>query len=76
MYELARIRENRAHPRSRGEHDGDQGAGNTFGGSSPLARGTHRVVRIHWDCTGLIPASAGNTLTYFIANEWTRAHPR
>ena len=50
-----------AHPRSRGEHSTVGSTISGFGGSSPLARGTHRThERLGW-LPRLIPARAGNT---------------
>ena len=51
-----------AHPRSREEHGFQYGGVDRLGGSSPLARGTHRLDDFAGDCFGLIPARAGNTL--------------
>ena len=55
-------RDDRAHPRSRGEHRSDSFMRWYFSGSSPLARGTPRMLRLSVLCLGLIPARAGNTL--------------
>ena len=51
----------RAHPRSRGEHDEEWAESVRLSGSSPLARGTHRIGVPCSGMTGLIPARAGNT---------------
>ena len=54
--------EDRAHPRSRGEHEtGNYETGYEWG-SSPLARGTHKFAPIYLMLIGLIPARAGTTL--------------
>ena len=50
-----------AHPRSRGEHAGRASQTRAQWGSSPLARGTHRLQRTNPLMRGLIPARAGNT---------------
>ena len=65
-----------AHPRSRGEHDMVFTPPKSVSGSSPLARGTFSSRRLALDEVRLIPARAGNMLTFFVANEWTSAHPR
>ena len=51
----------RAHPRSRGEHPRTGFAVAFRAGSSPLARGTRRTRRLTLFICGLIPARAGNT---------------
>ena len=53
----------RAHPRSRGENDGDQLRVEDGGGSSPLTRGKQGDPARVASGTGLIPAHAGKTLT-------------
>ena len=66
----------RAHPRSRGEHDVRQSSFAFVPGSSPLARGAlaqgARRVRV----SGLIPARAGSTRPPSHRPARTRAHPR
>ena len=51
----------RAHPRSRGEHNAQKAQQLKDQGSSPLARGTHRKIHDRLRREGLIPARAGNT---------------
>ena len=65
-----------AHPRSRGEHFMTLPTLLTDPGSSPLARGTHRVVLLRYFCTRLIPARAGNTWLRFSFQHTPAAHPR
>ena len=69
-------RDERAHPRSRGENSKLQAALNEGRGSSPLTRGKRHTDR-HADRTsGLIPAHAGKTPTGSGAPSTPRAHPR
>ena len=66
----------RAHPRSRGEHDGASGLSRSSTGSSPLARGT-RIIGVHIVIQhGLIPARAGNTRGGSQTTTLNGAHPR
>ena len=66
----------RAHPRSRGEHSILCGSKITGAGSSPLARGTPWSTYQKTITLGLIPARAGNTLTYPPGSTRRGAHPR
>ena len=65
-----------AHPRSRGEHLILSSLASCESGSSPLARGTWSKRSACVISCWLIPARAGNMVSYFVANEWTSAHPR
>ena len=65
-----------AHPRSRGEHEGQGRAGRGERGSSPLARGTLFFRRVDNLVSGLIPARAGNTMRRCLRFPIRRAHPR
>ena len=49
------------HPRMRGEHTHAEGGDGYAPGSSPHARGTHRIVLQDASGGGIIPACAGNT---------------
>ena len=65
-----------AHPRSRGEHAPMSSPVKSKLGSSPLARGTHRLSPgIKLICR-LIPARAGNTGHHSAAARRRKAHPR
>ena len=66
----------RAHPRSRGDHNGKKPGATAPAGSSPLARGPrNRYLQGSGRC-GLIPARAGTTeRARFLAIIWG-AHPR
>ena len=66
----------RAHPRSRGEHPGEDGATEIHPGSSPLARGTPFTPLLLYIENGLIPARAGNTRVRPMGFAEQRAHPR
>ena len=66
----------RDHPRVCGEHDSQIGGWNLFGGSSPRMRGTPDNVIRCTDCTGIIPAYAGNTDWIRLAIMIARDHPR
>ena len=66
----------RAHPRSRGEHKQKALTVVPSGGSSPLARGTHKVTVLCGVAVGLIPARAGNTKPPRSSLRSARAHPR
>ena len=57
----AHRRSRAVHPRSRGEHEHLSPPPKTCSGSSPLARGTHRVPERRWRIDRFIPARAGNT---------------
>jgi len=65
-----------AHPRSRGADTLSEPANAPVGGSSPLARGGHYVVREAVAAQGLIPARAGRTDPRFAKVFWEGAHPR
>ena len=59
---IRRLRfEERAHPRSRGEHRRYSSKKGTIPGSSPLARGAPLVSTLVTRTSGLIPARAGST---------------
>ena len=66
----------RAHPRSRGEHTIKLDSLLGLWGSSPLARGTHRLCAWSHGRFGLIPARAGNTCRLRRRRASRRAHPR
>ena len=66
----------RAHPRSRGEHQGSIIKRNSITGSSPLARGTRLDRLSRSPARGLIPARAGNTGRDSRRGAPYRAHPR
>ena len=66
----------RAHPRSRGEHGEPGNAEQEEKGSSPLARGTHLALQVAEDSGGLIPARAGNTTKRCACSLMSWAHPR
>ena len=70
------LSQNRAHPRSRGEHDLRDEARGWCRGSSPLARGTPRPAWLHLRSRGLIPARAGNTSSTLRVCYAATAHPR
>ena len=65
-----------AHPRSRGEHPYKPLRVLLMMGSSPLARGTLRIISIPRARVGLIPARAGNTGIRRLHAARIRAHPR
>ena len=67
---------NRAHPRSRGEHDRRTTRQGEAEGSSPLARGTLKSPSRVNVSLGLIPARAGNTRPSSSPSQPSRAHPR
>ena len=60
----------------RGEHDPSRTGECACGGSSPHARGTRRNVKERRDPCGIIPACAGNTLTYCGDHLTDGDHPR
>ena len=64
------------HPRSRGEHVSPNGANGLVPGSSPLARGTRRLVRRDLAIGRFIPARAGNTGSISTFGIVTTVHPR
>ena len=66
----------RAHPRSRGEHQIPAPPGVNLSGSSPLARGTLLKSGNISQYAGLIPARAGNTPKLKGRLKHLRAHPR
>ena len=65
-----------AHPRSRGENEGERGAGGHGHGSSPLTRGKHERPERGRDARRLIPAHAGKTRSPKPRAARSRAHPR
>ena len=66
----------RAHPRSRGENDGQAAHHCVRAGSSPLTRGKRDVGQHVTFLSGLIPAHAGKTWTWPGRNPRPTAHPR
>ena len=64
------------HPRSRGEHRCTADVGFSFGGSSPLARGTPRLQRALIAAIRFIPARAGNTRRATARPAPPPVHPR
>ena len=65
-----------AHPRMRGEHEGDGDTLAKGDGSSPHARGAPSSGSRSRRSAGLIPACAGSTAVSFQRPDETRAHPR
>ena len=65
-----------AHPRSRGEHDGEWVSDHGVSGSSPLARGTRVACELGVAGHRLIPARAGNTHRKTSPSAPSPAHPR
>ena len=65
-----------AHPRSRGENDGNNGTHGSWSGSSPLTRGKLSSTRLNAQCPRLIPAHAGKTRGVQAKALTTWAHPR
>ena len=75
--ELASARNaQRAHPRSRGDHEYAPVDSSLGLGSSPLARGPLAVAPLAEVVFGLIPARAGTTVPDFMNAAATWAHPR
>ena len=66
----------RAHPRSRGENDGEQLLVEGGGGSSPLTRGKRGGLSETRQGLRLIPAHAGKTRRLARSSSMTGAHPR
>ena len=66
----------RDHPRACGEHSSFSHACRMFSGSSPRMRGTHNQQARPQAQAGIIPAHAGNTVTYDGKDEEFRDHPR
>ena len=71
-----RERQQRAHPRSRGENRRSPGNCASKKGSSPLTRGKPTRAACPPTATGLIPAHAGKTPTRARTATWLWAHPR
>ena len=65
-----------AHPRSRGEHQKQNGHSRHGYGSSPLARGTFRLGGFRASTRRLIPARAGNMGFLPVIIGYLPAHPR
>ena len=65
-----------AHPRSRGEHDGEDLWHLLESGSSPLARGTCSDRLAGLEVVRLIPARAGNMPFVIASHGSVPAHPR
>ena len=72
----AKLSRARAHPRSRGEHQGIAARPAVAPGSSPLARGTSLGFIPRKIGDGLIPARAGNIIRVSARGGPLRAHPR
>ena len=66
----------RAHPRSRGENQGDRIFDRSNNGSSPLTRGKPERRRRRQQRDRLIPAHAGKTCVRLSISLRNRAHPR
>ncbi len=64
------------YPRWRGEHDLTVIATRYAGGLSPLARGTHYLVKIHLFKQRFIPAGAGNTKAAQVTYATISVYPR
>ena len=71
-----RVRQGRAHPRSRGENSSVSPSPETVPGSSPLTRGKPASVPDGCAEHGLIPAHAGKTRRRFRRSYVMGAHPR
>ena len=67
---------NPAHPRSRGEHSAPRMLVYNHDGSSPLARGTPKLLASIRSRARLIPARAGNTPLTSCGLHSSTAHPR
>ena len=67
---------NSVHPRRRGEHLSDSLHGLTVSGSSPQARGTHRLATFRGASGRFIPAGAGNTRSSTASYLCRPVHPR
>ena len=65
-----------AHPRSRGENDGNGSVRALSAGSSPLTRGKHGIMGPATINARLIPAHAGKTRPQNDAGIQGAAHPR
>ncbi len=65
-----------AHPRLRGEHLNTNTHLEAVQGSSPPARGTHKLAAKWLHNLGLIPACAGNTTCATSGGQTRAAHPR
>ena len=65
-----------AHPRSRGEHNFRVSLSCTVTGSSPLARGTSKILELPLFRVRLIPARAGNIAIMTSTSTPAAAHPR
>ena len=66
----------RAHPRSRGENNGQPGQKIVLRGSSPLTRGKPKTATFPPSVSWLIPAHAGKTMRPAATRLTPRAHPR
>ena len=64
------------HPRSRGVYAINKLDGNQLWGSSPLARGLHRLLDHRFVVAGIIPARAGFTTHRTDPRSGRRDHPR
>ena len=58
---ISKLRQYSVYPRWRGEHAPVNAAHQGVSGLSPLARGTHPVIRTYYPRRRFIPAGAGNT---------------
>ena len=68
--------EPRDHPRSRGVYSASTWGGQSFPGSSPLARGLPSLIQAHRDAIGIIPARAGFTTGLGTLQDKIGDHPR
>ena len=66
----------RDHPRGCGEHNFQTTQIRTNIGSSPRMRGARSMTGIIYPLLGIIPADAGSTLYAFVANWYSKDHPR
>ena len=71
-----KVNVSQAHPRSRGENDGNGSVRALSAGSSPLTRGKHQQNLVKTLGPRLIPAHAGKTSAPSLASSPTTAHPR